>query len=36
VPLSILGQIVPGGEGMLQFINQHMLVVAFGETGEKE
>ncbi len=29
-----LGQIVPGGEGTPQFLNQHMLVVVFGEAGE--
>ncbi|MGD0611468.1 MAG: FIST N-terminal domain-containing protein [Anaerolineales bacterium] len=30
-----LGQVVPGGEGQPQFLNQHMLVVLFGEGGEK-
>jgi len=29
-----LGQIVPGGEGTPQFLNQHMVVVVFGEAGE--
>ncbi|MDI6768831.1 MAG: FIST N-terminal domain-containing protein [Anaerolineales bacterium] len=29
-----LGQIVPGEEGTPQFLNQHMLVVVFGEEGE--
>ncbi len=31
-----LGQIVPTEEGTPQFLNQHMLVVVFGEAGEKE
>lgn len=30
-----LGQVVPGGEGLPQFLNQHMLVILFGEGGEK-
>jgi len=36
VPLSILGQVAPGGEGTPQFLNQHTLVVVFGEAEEKE
>jgi hypothetical protein len=28
-----LGQIVPGGEGTPQFLNQHLVVLAFGEAG---
>jgi hypothetical protein len=38
VPLAggyTLGQIIPGGEGMPQFLNQHMVVVVFGEPVEK-
>ena len=31
-----LGQIVPGGEGMPMFLNQHVVVVLFGEPEEKE
>lgn len=30
-----LGQIVPSGEGTPQFLNQHMVVMVFGEAGEK-
>ena len=30
-----LGQVVPGGDGMPQFLNQHMLVILFGEGGER-
>jgi hypothetical protein len=30
-----LGQIVPGGEGTPQFLNQHIVVVLFGEGREK-
>jgi len=30
-----LGQVVPGGDGLPQFLNQHMLVILFGEGGEK-
>lgn len=30
-----LGQIIPGGEGTPQFLNQHLVVVAFGEPEEK-
>jgi hypothetical protein len=30
-----LGQVVPGGDGQPQFLNQHMLVILFGEGGEK-
>jgi hypothetical protein len=30
-----LGQIVPGGEGTPKFLNQHMVVVLFGEAKEK-
>lgn len=29
-----LGQIVPGGEGTPQFLNQHLVVVVFGEARE--
>lgn len=31
-----LGQIVPGGDGAPQFLNQHMVVVVFGEPNEKK
>jgi len=31
-----LGQIVPGGEGVPQFLNQHIVVMVFGEPEEKE
>jgi hypothetical protein len=31
-----LGQIVPGGEGTPRFLNQHMVVMVFGEPQEKE
>jgi len=31
-----LGQIVPGGEGTPQFLNQNMVVIMVGEPGEKE
>jgi hypothetical protein len=31
-----LGQIVSGGEGTPQVLNQHMAVVIFGEMGEKD
>jgi hypothetical protein len=30
-----LGQIVPGGEGTPQFLNQHTVVIVFGEAEEK-
>ena len=30
-----LGQIVPGGEGTPQFLNQHIVVLLFGEGREK-
>jgi hypothetical protein len=30
-----LGQVVPGGSGLPQFLNQHMLVILFGEGGER-
>jgi hypothetical protein len=31
-----LGQIVPGGAGAPQFLNQHIVVAVFGETGAKD
>jgi hypothetical protein len=31
-----LGQIVSGGDGTPQFLNQHIVVVVFGEMGEKD
>jgi hypothetical protein len=31
-----LGQVVPGGEGVPHFLNQHMVVMVFGEAEEKE
>jgi hypothetical protein len=31
-----LGQITPGGENLPQFLNQHMMVILFGEPVEKE
>jgi hypothetical protein len=31
-----LGQIVPGGAGTPLFLNQHVVVMAFGDPGEKE
>ncbi len=31
-----LGQIVPGGDGAPQFLNQHMVVILFGEPEEKK
>jgi hypothetical protein len=30
-----LGQIVPGGEGIPQFLNQHLVVMVLGEPEEK-
>ncbi|KAF0107520.1 MAG: hypothetical protein FD146_1554 [Anaerolineaceae bacterium] len=39
VPLAggyTLGQIVPGGKGVPQFLNQHMVVILIGEPEEKQ